>query len=142
MLDGAFVLAGALSCGVYFTRRRARRKGQIGWDALTRRLLISLAIPLLAGGIFCLALLYHHLGALIAPTTLIFYGLALVNCSKYTLQEVYYLGLCEIALGLGGLFVPGHGLLLWAIGFGLLHILYGVGMYRKYERNELKIHES
>jgi len=38
-------------------------------------------------------------------TTLVFYGLALVNGSKYTLHEVQYLGFSEIILGLGATFI-------------------------------------
>jgi hypothetical protein len=71
---------------------------------------------------------------MLAPATLIFYGLALINGSKYTLRDVYYLGLCEVALGIAGSFLLGYGLLIWAIGFGLLHIIYGTVMYYKYER--------
>ena len=134
LLDACFVLAGAITSSIYFTTRRAQRKGQAIWDALTRRLLMSLAIPLVVGGVFCLAMFYQgHLG-LVGPATLIFYGLALVNGSKYTLNEVYYLGLSEIILGCVGLFFIGWGLLLWTIGFGLLHIIYGIMMYWKYER--------
>lgn len=134
ILNAIFVLAGALSSGIYFTTRRAQRKGQAIWDALTQRLLLQLAIPLVAGGIFCIAMLYHGFWGLVAPATLIFYGLALINGSKYTLNDLYYLGLCELVLGCIGLFFIGRGLLLWTIGFGFLHIFYGVLMYRKYER--------
>ena len=133
-LDAMFVLVGALSCGIYFTSRRARSKGQAIWDALTKRLLLQLAIPLLTGGIFCFALVYYDLTIFVAPTTLVFYGLALVNGSKYTLQDLFYLGLLEITLGLIAMFFPGAGLLFWAIGFGVLHIIYGTLMYQKYER--------
>lgn len=134
LLDALFVLAGALSSAIYFTTRRARIKGQAIWDPLTKRLLLNLAIPLAAGGVFCLAMFYHGYLGMVAPATLIFYGLALVNGSKYTLHDLYYLGLCEIVLGCIGLFFIGWGLLLWTIGFGALHILYGLLMYNKYER--------
>lgn len=133
ILDALFVLSGALAGGIYFTTRKARRKGLPIWDALTRRLLINLAIPLFAGGIFILGLLNHGLGILVAPATLIFYGLALINASKYTLNDIRYLGLTEIGLGLFGVFVPGYGLELWMLGFGLLHIIYGAAVYSKYE---------
>jgi hypothetical protein len=135
VLNAVFILAGALSSAIYFTTRRAQRKGQAIWDALTQRLLLQLAIPLVAGGIFSIAMLSQGHWGLVAPTTLIFYGLALINGSKYTLNDLYYLGLCELVLGCIGLFFIGWGLLLWTIGFGVLHIFYGVLMYRKYERN-------
>jgi hypothetical protein len=135
-LDALFVLSGALSCGIYFTTRRAQRKGQPIWDSLTRRLLISLAIPLAVGACFVLAMLYHGLVELMAPATLIFYGLALISGSKYTLDELYYLGICEVILGTLGLFWLGYGLILWTIGFGVLHIFYGLLMYFRYEQTK------
>lgn len=134
-LDAAIVAIGALISGIYFTTRKARRKGLKIWDATSRRLLINLLIPLVAGGIFCFALLYHGRFGLIAPATLLFYGLSLVNAGKYTLNDVRYLGLTEIALGLMASFYIGFGLEFWAIGFGLLHIIYGALMYYKYERD-------
>lgn len=134
LTTAALVLLGALGSGVYFTTRRTRRNGQAIWDALTRRLLVHLAIPLAAGGVFCAALLYHGLPGLLAPTTLVFYGLALINGSKFTLDELRYLGLLEVLLGCVGLFFIGKGLLLWTIGFGVLHIVYGTLMYLRYER--------
>jgi hypothetical protein len=134
LLDALFVVTGALSSGIYFTTRRARHKGQAIWDPLTKRLILNLAIPLLAGGLFCLAMLYHGFIGFVAPATLVFYGLALINGSKYTLNDLYYLGICEVVLGCIGAFFIGRGLLLWTIGFGFLHILYGLLMYHKYER--------
>lgn len=127
------VLLLAISGGIYFTTRNARRKGKKVWDPLTHRMLINLAIPLAAGGVFCLALLRYQVVGFVAPTTLIFYGMALLNASKYTLPDIRYLGLCEITLGLLGLFYIGYGLELWALGFGLLHIAYGAWMYVRYE---------
>lgn len=134
LVDASVVLIAALGVGIFFTTRKARQKGQKIWDALTRRLLINLCIPLVAGGIFCLALFFHGYNGLIAPSTLIFYGLALVNASKYTLNDVRYLGISEIILGLISIFLLGYGLEFWAIGFGVLHIIYGTLMYFKYER--------
>ena len=136
ILDAALVLVFAVSGGIFFTTRKARRKGQKIWDKITQRLLINLLIPLIAGGVFCLGLLNHGAIGLVAPATLIFYGLGLVNASKYTLNDIRYLGLSEIALGLIALFNIGFGLEFWAIGFGILHIVYGLAMYFKYERRE------
>lgn len=128
------VLLAAIATGIYLTTRKAKKQGLPIWTATSKRLVTSMAIPLIAGGLFCLALIYHQGFAMIAPATLIFYGLALINGSKYTLHDVHYLGICEIALGIAGAFFTGYGLLLWAIGFGILHIVYGTLMYLKYER--------
>jgi hypothetical protein len=133
-LDAGIVLILALAAGIFFTTRKAVRKGQKVWDKLTWRLLINLVIPLATGAVFCLALLKYGMFGLIAPTTLIFYGLSLINGSKYTLNDIRYLGVTEIVLGMIGLFNIGYGLEIWAIGFGLMHIVYGTFMWMKYER--------
>ena len=132
---GLIILVLAVGAGIFLTTKKARQNKQSIWDALTKRLVGNLLIPLVAGGIFCLALYYHGHTGLIAPVTLLFYGLGLVNASKYTLPDVRYLGLAEVALGCIGLFFLNYGLEFWAIGFGLLHITYGLLMYNKYEKH-------
>lgn len=134
ILVASLTILAAVSFGILFTTRNARRKGQSIWDASARRLLTSLIIPLGAGGLFCLAMLLNGSVAYLAPATLVFYGLALVNGSKYTLHDVYYLGLVEIGLGIIAMFLLRFGLEFWVIGFGFLHIIYGAMMYLKYEK--------
>lgn len=133
VLVGTLILLVALLSGYIFTADKSRKKGLKIWDATTRRLLITFAVPLVSGGIFCLALLYHHLFVFVAPATLIFYGLALVSAERYTLTDIKYLGYCQIILGFISLFILGWGLLFWTIGFGILHIVYGMIMHRKYK---------
>jgi hypothetical protein len=131
---GAVVLVAALASSSWFTWRKARRSGLPVWDPTAKRVLINMAIPLVAGGLFIVGLFYHTVWYMIAPSCLIFYGLALVNASKYTLGEIRYLGLLEIALGLANMYYPQWGLYFWALGFGVLHITYGLIMWWKYER--------
>lgn len=135
IVDAALVLIFAVSAGILLTIRQSKRKGQPFWGKLTGRLLYNVALPLVVGGIFCLGLIYHGQVGLVAPATLIFYGLALINGSKFTLSDIHYLGILEIILGLIATFYIGFGLEFWCIGFGILHILYGIIMYLKYERN-------
>lgn len=133
IVTGALILFAALLSGYIFTASKSKKKGLKIWDATTRRLLITFAIPLVTGGIVCLALLYHHFFAFIAPATLIFYGLGLVSAERYTLTDIKYLGYCQIVLGLLSLFFLGWGLMAWTIGFGVLHIVYGLIMHKKYK---------
>jgi hypothetical protein len=133
-VDAAGILIFAMGFGMYFTYRKAKRQGGKVWNKTAQRLLINILIPLLTGGIFGMILIKQGQIQLVAASTLIFYGLALVNASKYTLNDIRYLGLCEIGLGLLSAFFIGYGLVFWAIGFGLLHIIYGIAMYLKYER--------
>lgn len=126
-------LALSIGAGIFFTSRETRKQNEKVWDHQTRRLLTNLAIPLVTGGIVCLILLLKGFVGIIAPLTLIFYGLALVNASKYTLNEVRSLGIIEILLGVISLQFIGYGLFAWAVGFGVLHIVYGTMMQLKYK---------
>jgi hypothetical protein len=128
------VLVFALISSFYFTWRKARKNNLPVWDHSSKKLLVNLLIPLLTGGFFVLGLLYHGQWKFVAPACLIFYGLALVNASKYTLSDVRVVGILEIVLGLTNMYLTKYGLYFWAIGFGALHIIYGWIMWLKYER--------
>jgi len=134
LLDALVVLVLAIGTGIWLTTRRARQQGLKIWDSTARRLVINLLIPLVTGGLFALIMLFKGFPSIVAPSMLIFYGLALINASKYTVSDVRYLGLTEIVLGLLASLVSGYSLLFWALGFGMLHIVYGTVMYFKYER--------
>lgn len=124
----------ALVLAFAFTWLRSRKSNIPIWGSASRRLLINLFIPMLAGGIFIVKLVENGVYGLIAPGCLIFYGLALVNASKYTIGEVRYLGYGQIILGIINCWYIGYGLYFWAAGFGVLHIIYGALMWSKYER--------
>ena len=132
------VLALSILTALLFTLKKAKKSGQKLFDHTGLRLIINMLIPLVAGGFFCIALLYHGNGTmilLVSPAMLIFYGLALVNASKYTLHDIRYLGCLQIVLGIVASFYLGYGIIFWALGFGVLHIIYGIIMWFKYERN-------
>jgi hypothetical protein len=128
------VLILALLSAYYFTYKKAKKNNQSLWDNSSQRLLSNLAIPLACGGLFCVVLYQYRLIGLVAPVTLIFYGLALVNGSNFTLRDIKNLGIAQIVLGFICAFNLGLGLLFWALGFGVLHIVYGIVMYYKYDR--------
>jgi hypothetical protein len=128
------VLILSISTGIWLTMRNAARKGQTVWNQSSRALLKNGLLPLLTGGAFILVLFAHGYYHIIAPSCLIFYGLALTAASQYTYGDVKWLGVTEIILGLLAMVIPGFDLLFWALGFGVMHILYGSIMYFKYER--------
>lgn len=134
------VLALALVTSYYFTWRKVKADRETLWNPTSRRLILNMMIPLVAGGVFVLTMLQYDEWRFVAPSCLVFYGIALVNGSKYTLGEVRYLGLLEILLGLicAQPYFVGYGLYFWALGFGWLHILYGVIMWIRYERKGTK----
>jgi len=133
------VLAGvificALGSSFILTWIRSRRSGSAIWSVSARRLMWNTMLPMLVGGLLILRMITDEYYALIAPAALLFYGLALVNGSKYTLGEIRYVGYLEIILGIICLLVPSHGLIFWTLGFGVVHIIYGILMWWKYER--------
>jgi hypothetical protein len=130
------VLLLSVATGLLFSIRKARRVGETVWNNTSKRLITNFMIPLVTGGVFALLLIKNQYYGLIAPITLIFYGMACVNASKYTLRDVRYLGVTVIVIGLAATYFMGYGLEFWALGFGVCHILYGSIMYFKYDRNK------
>ena len=127
------VIMAATVTGIVLTKRKSRKSGEKMWDVSSRRLVLNFLIPLVAGGLFSLAMIQQGATGLVAPATLVFYGLACVNASKYTLGDVRYMGYAFIILGLINTQFIGFGLYFWALGFGLFHILYGTLMHFKYD---------
>lgn len=134
LIDAFVMLVLAIGGAVFFSIRKAGKKGQSVWDRSAKRFLVSLMVPLVAGGLFTLAIVLRGMVELAGPATLIFYGIALFNAGRYTLDDIRYLGILEIFLGLLAIVFIGYTAVFWAIGFGILHIIYGLVMYYKYER--------
>lgn len=125
----------AVSGAIFFTLRKNNKLGApSNFNAIAQKLIVNLAIPLGAGAVFCYAFATQFTPQYIIPATLVFYGLALINCSKYTFTDIKYLGLFEVILGLIALLLMDFHLLIWGLGFGVLHIVYGIMMWYKYDR--------
>lgn len=131
---GMIVLVLSMLTSYLLSMRKAKSRHENVWNPVSRRLLAASGIPFFTGGLFIVILLLREEYSFIASACLIFYGLALVAGSQYTFNEIKWLGICEILLGLLALYYPGHGVLLWALGFGIMHIIYGTIMHFKYER--------
>jgi len=128
------VLISSVATGFVLSLRKARRTGQQFWNASSKALVFNMLVPLLTGGALMLLFALRGYFGIVAPASLIFYGLALVGAGNYTFKGVQYLGINEIVLGLIAILYPGYGLLFWAVGFGVLHIIYGSIMYLKYDK--------
>ena len=123
----------AIASAFFFTQRKTKNRNENILNNSARELLINLIIPLAAGGLLCLMLLFKGFVGFLPPLTLMFYGLALVNSSKYTFPEIRTLGIIEIAIGLLAFQFIKYGLGFWAIGFGIIQIIYGVIVQKKYK---------
>lgn len=135
LIDAFIVLFTSLFVATYLTIKKAKKEGETIWSPASKQLMFNMAIPLTAGGLFCIIMVVQGATGMVAPATLVFYGLALVNASKFTFEHVKFLGLVQISLGLlAGIFIN-HGLLFWALGFGVVHIVYGIIAYFTFEKN-------
>ncbi|MBD0824309.1 ABC transporter permease family protein [Aestuariibaculum marinum] len=134
LLDLFLVALFSIITAVILTTRKAKQNGSKIWDTSSKRLLINFLIPLVSGGLYILIILgnqkYGQTGALM----LIFYGLALINASKYSIGDIRYLGVIEIILGLIAALLPGYGFWFWVLGFGVMHIVYGTWMHFKHDK--------
>lgn len=128
------VIVLAVVTGIMLTIKKAKKSHEKIWDVSSKRLVSNFLLPLLTGGAFCLVLIQYGIVGLVAPATLVFYGLACINASKYTMRDIRYMGLAFIGLGLIATQFIGYGLYFWALGFGACHIVYGALMYYKYDR--------
>jgi len=123
----------ACAGGFYFMINKTNKDGAKFINPTTKRILARFILVLLIGATICAALYMHLSFVYIAPTTLLFYGLALLNVEKDTILEIKYLAYSEIILGLLAFFLIYKGLLFWTIGFGLIHLIFGVWMVLKYD---------
>ncbi|WP_052911636.1 hypothetical protein [Riemerella anatipestifer] len=133
IITAIVVLVLSIGFGIFFTVNKSRKKNLPIWTNTTKDLLYNLFLPLVIGGLFCIGLIYHSYFVLLAPATLIFYGLALINASKYTYSDIKFLGITECVIGVLSMLLLGWGLLFWSLGFGVAHIVYGIIMYKKYD---------
>ncbi len=134
-LIAASVLIASIITAIVLSMQKAKKSNEDFWNATSKRLVINFMIPLASGGFFILFLIEKEIFGLVAPLTLLFYGLACVNASKYTIGDIRYLGITMVLLGLFSTWFLGYGLLFWALGFGVCHIVYGSIMYFKYDRD-------
>jgi len=129
----AVVLVASLATGFWLTHKKTLKHNTQLWTPASKLFMQKMSLPLVTGGLFVLIMLYTGHFGLAAPACLIFYGLALIHGSSNTVDEIRYLGFCEIGLGLICALLPGYGLLFWSLGFGVLHIVYGAILYNKYD---------
>ncbi len=134
ILLGSIILIVSIGTAMLLSRQRAQKKGESAWNSTSRRMLIAMAVPLLTGGLIILVLLSYELAAFLIPVSLVSYGMALFNAGHFTFREVQMLGICQSALGILALIFIPYSVLIWAVGFGLMNMVYGIYIHLKYER--------
>ncbi len=134
LIDLVIVATLSIVTAIFLSVKKAKKNDEKLWNGTSKRLLTAFLIPLVTGGIYIIIKISSDHYGLTGSLMLIFYGLALVNASKYTIGNVKYLGYIEIVLGLICAIYPGYGFWFWVLGFGIMHILYGSLIYFKHDR--------
>jgi hypothetical protein len=102
-------------------------------SAPARKFASSFAPPLLCGIVITLGLWRSENYELMIPVWHLLYGAAIVCGGAFSVKAVPVMGWCFIVLGAIAFFLPrGYGDELMILSFGILHIVFGFIIARKY----------
>jgi len=97
-----------------------------------RKAVFSLSPPIVAGGLLTIVLFRAGLTNAIPGVWLLLYGTGVITGGMFSVPVVPIMGLCFMMLGAVALFLPQFVNSFMAVGFGGLHIVFGVIIARKY----------
>lgn len=129
-------VAAAVLCAIissWATVRKAKRSGEPMISGPARKLALSFSPPMIVGALLTLVLVRMSLTELLPGVWLSIYGTAVVAGGAYSVRIVPVMGFCFMALGAVALFAPaGLGDWLMALGFGGLHVVFGIQIARRH----------
>ena len=118
----------------FVTMVRKARKANVSFTGgPARRFFVSYLAPVVAGGILTLLLTQRGFFAALAPMWLLLYGVSFVSSGAYSIPVVPVMGVCYMLLGIAACFF-GFAIqnALMGVGFGGLHLVFGVVIARRY----------
>jgi hypothetical protein len=114
-------------------RMKARALGTLVLSGPARRFALGFAPPVVAGAVLTVALFSTGASAVLPGVWLLLYGAAVVAGGSLSVPPVPVMGGCFMALGVLALAAPAEwGAWLLGLGFGLLHIGFGILIAVKY----------
>jgi hypothetical protein len=123
----------ALTIGGWSMVMKARRAGTSVFSYSGRRFVLSYLPPLVVGALLTLVLVRAGLYSALPGTWLLLYGTGVVTGGAFSVRVVPIMGFCFMALGASALLAPpGWSDWLMALGFGGLHIIFGLIIARRY----------
>jgi len=129
LIEGVF----AIALGAWTMKRKADSAQLPLLSAPGRRFLLSFAPPLLVGALLTLVLYEAGLTRVIPGTWLLLYGTGVVTGGAYSVRVVPLMGMCFMLVGAVALFCPfSWGTALLGVGFGGLHVVFGIIIARRY----------
>lgn len=98
-----------------------------------KKFALGFAPPLIAGGVVTLGLFRYGQFEIMMPVWMLCYGASVVCGGAFSVRIVPVMGWCFMALGAIALVLPStYGDLMMAASFGILHIVFGAVIARKY----------
>jgi hypothetical protein len=123
----------AFGIGILAMWQKAKNSGDSLNSAPARKFAFGFAPPLIAGIILTGLLYFKGLFTYLPAVWLTLYGTAVVTGGAYSVRIVPIVGWIFMSLGLVSVFLPtGYGNLLMGLGFGLLHLVFGLIVARRY----------
>ncbi|MBA2459180.1 MAG: hypothetical protein H0V43_09545 [Gemmatimonadales bacterium] len=123
----------ALGIGGWAMVRKARHGGTPVLSHSGRRFVLSYVPPILVGGLLTIVLVRAGLHSSLPGTWLLLYGTGVVTGGAFSVRVVPLMGICFMLLGTAALFGPAAwGNVFMAGGFGLLHVVFGLIIARRY----------
>jgi hypothetical protein len=127
--------AAVLSLGIALVAMtmKARAAGGSLLVGAGRKFAWNLTPPLLVGGLLTVAMTQMGAATLLPGVWLLLYGTGVVTGGAFSVRVVPLMGLAFMLVGAAALFAPAAwGNLFMAGGFGLLHIVFGIVIWRKH----------
>lgn len=123
----------AIGIAAWSTHRKARLAGVPLLSGPGRRFALNFAPAMVVGGILTMVLFQAGMTALIPGTWLLLYGTGVVAAGAFSVPIVPALGMGLMLVGTVALFSPpGWRDALMVLGFGVLHIVFGLIIARRY----------
>lgn len=123
----------ALLISVWFMYNKARKASIPLLSGSAQKLLFSFSPVFVVGLVITAALIRLSMFSLLPGMWMLLYGTAVVAAGAFSVRSVPVMGAAFICVGATALFAPSSwGTWLMIIGFGALHILFGVVIARRH----------
>jgi len=112
-------------------RNKAKKNKQGLWNAFAKKQRINLLLLLLVFLVILILIGSKGYYRLITPLLLSFYGLLLLNLSRFQSKSLLFLGLATLILGIVSYVSYTDKIFLLALGVGIFPIIYGLLTFNK-----------
>jgi hypothetical protein len=129
-----WLLEATLACSVtlLLSADKARRQGKSLWSGSGRKLLFAFLPTMAVGAVVTLAFYLQGNTVLLPGLWLILYGAGVMTAGAHSIRPVPLMGFLFIMLGSAQLLVPATTNLTLALGFGGLHLAFGILIWRQH----------